>query len=55
MKTYISPDIKTLGLTSFMQNINNIVSNAPQLGNEGAFYQDEDPFAIMSGKSVWDD
>ena len=55
MKTYISPSIKTLVMTRFMQNIYDVVSNAAQLGNQGTFEESEDPTKIVSGKSVWDD
>ena len=55
MKTYISPSIKTLVMTKFMQNINDIVSTAEQLGNEGSFDENESAGNIVSGKSVWED
>ncbi len=54
MKTYISPSIKTLVMTRFMQNIYDVVSTAQQLGNEGNFDEEQDPSAIVT-RSVWDD
>ena len=55
MKTYISPSIKSLALTNFMQNINDVVSTAAQLGNESSFDENESVGNIVSGKSVWED
>ncbi len=55
MKTYISPSIKTLIMTRFMQDLNDIVSTAAQLGNEGQFDENESAGNIVSGKSVWED
>lgn len=54
MKTYISPSIKTLVMTRFMQNINDVVSNAAQLGNESTFEEEQDAGNIVL-RSVWDD